>query len=192
MVLLVLSPAANPSAQAATTIVVQGNRRVEADDIRSRFALGPDHSLDAAAIDTGIKALYATGLFSDVKVARSGEHMVVTVVEAPVIDRVEFEGNHAVKDKQLADEVQSKARAPFNAATVQADVSRIVEIYQRSGRYDVRGEPKTIARDGDRVDLVFEIKEAARPRSARSCFPATRRSQTSVSRRRSRSVRPGC
>ncbi|MCB4772000.1 outer membrane protein assembly factor BamA, partial [Ancylobacter sp. Lp-2] len=59
----------------------------------------------------------------------------------------------------LAGEVQSKARAPFSKTTVQADTQRIIEVYHRAGRYDVRVEPKTIDRGQGRVDLVFEITE---------------------------------
>jgi outer membrane protein insertion porin family len=84
---------------------------------------------------------------------------VVTVVEAPVINRVAFEGNKKAKDDQLASEVQSKARGSLSRAMVQADVQRIVEIYHRSGRFDVSVDPKIIDLPNNRVDLVFEIKE---------------------------------
>ena len=39
-----------------------------------------------------------------------GGRIVVTVVEAQVINRVAFEGNKKIKDEQLAAEVQSKPR----------------------------------------------------------------------------------
>src|ERR1044071_1980999 len=47
----------------------------------------------------------------------------------------------------------------IRCATVQADTQRIIEIYQRSGRYDVRVVPKVIELPNNRVDLVFEITE---------------------------------
>ncbi|HSI39788.1 MAG TPA: outer membrane protein assembly factor BamA [Xanthobacteraceae bacterium] len=147
------------SAQSASSIVVQGNRRVDAETIRSYFATRPGERLDAAKIDEALKALYATGLFSDVRISNSGGRVVVTVVENEVINRVAFEGNKKIKDEVLAGEVQSKARGAFSTATVQADTQRIIEVYRRSGRYDVRVEPKTIDRGNGRVDLVFEVNE---------------------------------
>jgi outer membrane protein insertion porin family len=42
---------------------------------------------------------------------------------------------------------------------VQADVQRIIEVYRRGGRFDVRVDPKIIDRGNGRVDLVFEINE---------------------------------
>ena len=147
------------SAATATSIVVEGNRRVEADTIRSYFKLTPGEHLDAAKINSALKALYASGLFQDVRFSQSGGRLVVTVVEAPVIDRIAFEGNNKVKDEQLQQEIQSKARGALSRPTVQADVQRILEIYHRSGRFDVKVEPKIISRPNNRVDLIFEIKE---------------------------------
>lgn len=164
---LALSPAA-AQPPGAPSIVVEGNRRVAADDIRARF--GAEHGLDPAAIDAGIKALFATGQFSDVKTRQADGRLVVSVTEMPLIDRVQFEGNRNVKDTQLADEVVSKARGPFSPATVQGDVGRIVEIYRHSGRYDARVVPKTIARGEGRVDLVFEIKEGDKTAVKRIAF----------------------
>jgi outer membrane protein insertion porin family len=146
-------------AQSANSIVVQGNRRVEADTVRSYFKAGPGGQLGPAQIDDGIKSLYATGLFSDVRIEHSGGRLVINVVENPVINRVAFEGNKKAKDDQLKAEVQSKPRGTLSRPTVQADVQRIIEIYHRSGRFDVKVDPKIIELPSNRVDLVFEITE---------------------------------
>jgi outer membrane protein insertion porin family len=145
-----------------TRIDVEGNRRVEADTIRSYFRVGGSERLDSATIDAALKALYATGLFQDVRITPGPGRLLVSVVENPVINRVAFEGNKKAKDEQLASEVQSKPRGTFSRATVQNDVQRIIEVYQRNGRYDVRVEPKVIELPNNRVDLVFEIDEGAK------------------------------
>lgn len=146
-------------AQSASSIVVQGNRRVEAGTIRSYFRTGPGERLDAVKIDEAYKALLATGLFEDVRIAQSGGRLVVTVVEAGVINRIQFEGNRGVKDEQLTAEIQSKPRGPLSRQLVRADVQRIVDMYRAQGRYNVAVEPKFIDRGNGRVDLVFEITE---------------------------------
>ncbi|MFY9835768.1 MAG: outer membrane protein assembly factor BamA [Xanthobacteraceae bacterium] len=147
------------TAPAASSIVVEGNRRVEADTVRSYFKLAPGERLDAAKIDAALKALYATGLFQDVHISQSGGKLIVTVVEAPVINKIAFEGNHRIKDEQMLQEIQSKERGSLSRASIQADVERIIEIYQRNGRFDVTVVPKMIDRPNNRVDLVFEINE---------------------------------
>ena len=146
-------------AQTVGSIVVEGSRRVEADTIRSYFKPGPGGRLGPEQEDEALKALLATGLFSDVRINHSGGRIVVTVVENPVINRVAFEGNKKAKDEQLSAEVQSKPRGTLSRPTVQADVQRIIEIYHRSGRFDVSVDPKIIELPNNRVDLVFEIKE---------------------------------
>jgi outer membrane protein insertion porin family len=143
----------------ATGISVEGNRRVEAETIRSYFRLNPGEHLDSYKIDQALKALYATGLFQDVRINQGRGGLTVVVVENPVINRVAFEGNSKVKDDQIANEVQSKPRGTLSRPTVQSDVQRIVEIYRRNGRFDIQVNPKIIELPNNRVDLVFEIKE---------------------------------
>jgi outer membrane protein insertion porin family len=152
----VSTPAA---AQKTELITVEGNRRVEADTIRSYFKPGPNGALDAGGIDDGLKALIETGLFQDVRISRPGGRVVVTVVENAVIGRIAFEGNKKVKDEQLSAEIQSKPRGTFSRPMVQSDAQRIAEIYRRSGRYDVHVTPEIIAQPNNRVDLVFTISE---------------------------------
>ena len=55
--MLVSSPAA---AQGVSSIVVEGNRRVEVETIRSYFKPGQGERFDSFKIDQGVKALYAT------------------------------------------------------------------------------------------------------------------------------------
>jgi outer membrane protein insertion porin family len=145
-----------------SSIIVQGNQRVEADTIRSYFRPGPGGRLDAFQIDEGVKALYATGLFQDIRPSIQGGRLVLVVIENPVINRIAFEGNKKVKDEQLRAEIQSKERGTLSRPIVQADVARLVEVYRRSGRFDVRIEPKIIELPNNRVDLVFEINEGVK------------------------------
>jgi outer membrane protein insertion porin family len=144
---------------AATSIVVEGNRRVEAETIRSYFKIAPGERVDAAKVDSALKALYASGLFQDIRISQQGGRLIVTVVEAPVVDRLAFEGNNKIKDEQLQQEIQSKARGTLSRATVQADVQRIIEVYHRNGRFDVSVVPKIVERPNNRVDLIFEVHE---------------------------------
>src|SRR5450756_1063368 len=78
-------------AQTVISIAVEGNRRVEAETVRSYFKPGPGGHLGPLEIDEALKALYATGLFTDVRINHSAGRLVVTVVENQVINRVAFE-----------------------------------------------------------------------------------------------------
>src|SRR5215813_7279188 len=161
---------ATAGSAAAQQIVVQGNRRVEASTIQSYFRLGPGERLDDVKIDNAYKALINTGLFQDVQIRRAGAQIVVTVVEAPVLNRVVFEGNRRIKDEQLNQEVQSKPRGTFSRAVVQSDVQRILEVYRAAGRYDIRVDPKIIELPNNRIDLIYEITEGAKTTVKRIVF----------------------
>ncbi|MBC7585716.1 MAG: outer membrane protein assembly factor BamA, partial [Tardiphaga sp.] len=150
------------SAQTVASISVEGNRRVDVETIRSYFRPGPSGRLDQGVLDDGLKALIETGLFQDVRISQPGGRVLVSVVENPVIGRVAFEGNKKVKDDQLTAEVQSKPRGTLSRPMVQADASRIAEIYRRSGRYDVSVVPEIIEQPNNRVDLVFTVNEGVK------------------------------
>jgi outer membrane protein insertion porin family len=142
-------------------IRVVGNRRVEPETVRSYLQFSVGDAYDAGKVDRSLKALYATGLFSDVRIDQSGNAAVVTVVENPVVNRVAFEGNYEVDKDTLASEVQLKPRSVYTRARAIADVQRILDVYRRQGRFAASVEPKLIELENNRVNVVFEITEGA-------------------------------
>jgi outer membrane protein insertion porin family len=155
------SPA--PAASAAPSIIrVEGNRRIEAGSIRTYFHAARGAQLEAADLDAALKALYATHLFADVRITRSGDQLTVTVAENPTLWRVALEGNKKLKDEQFKTAIQSKSGGPLWRPIVQEDVARMVEAYHRRGYFEARVEPKIIARSSQQADLVFEIDEGAK------------------------------
>jgi outer membrane protein insertion porin family len=149
-------------AKARDSIDVQGNRRIDTETVRSYFHATPDGRFDEAARDAALKALLATGLFDKVTIDRAGERLVVRLTEAPVLDRVAFEGNKKIQDKELTAVIESKPRGTLQRAMVQADVGHIMEAYRHAGRDDVGVVPQIINRGSDRVDLVYAVTEGAK------------------------------
>ncbi len=140
-------------------IVVEGNQRIEARTVQSYLLLEPGDPFDPDRIDLSLKTLFATNLFADVSIDRRGDDLVIRVVENPIINRVIFEGNRALKEDKFREEIQAAPRGIFTAARVQADVQRILELYRRSGRFAAKVEPKYKPLEQNRVDLIFEITE---------------------------------
>jgi outer membrane protein insertion porin family len=164
--LSVAAPLAGPSsfvvsaqAQTVSSIIIEGNQRVENDTVLSYVMISPGQVADPDEIDASVKALFQTGLFSDVQIVRRGSTLVVRVEENPMINQVNFEGNGQVKDADLAKEVELRERMMFTRARVLSDVNRIIAVYRRSGYYSVTVSPKIIRLPQNRVDLVFEINE---------------------------------
>jgi outer membrane protein insertion porin family len=161
-----------------SSITVIGNRHAGADMVRSYFHAGAGGKLDAQATDDAIKRLYATGLFSNVKISRAGDRILVIVVENPTIGRLAVEGNHKIKDEDLKKDLQSKPGGPLSRAYIQGDVVRLLDIYKQHGYFDAQIVPKTIEpKAGSNitaVDLVFEVKEGDKLAVRRVIFTGNR------------------
>ena len=153
---------AAPAAASGGTIAsvrIEGIQRIEPETVRSYLLVQTGDPWDAERIDRSLKALFATGLFADVKLVREGNVLVIRVVENPIINRIAFEGNSKLSDKDLNGEIQLRPRVVYTRTRVQNDVRRILELYRRRGRFAATVEPKIIQLSENRVDLVFEINE---------------------------------
>ncbi len=158
-------PAAPPaeSAPIISDVRVEGVQRIEADTVRSYLSLTKGDAATTAKMNDSVKVLFSTGFFSDVHVSLAeGNVLLVKVAENPVINRVVFEGNHAIETKDLEKEIQLKVRQVYTKSRVKSDTQRILDVYRRSGRFAVLVEPKVISLEQNRVDLVFEVTEGAR------------------------------
>ncbi len=150
------------SAMAAETlreIRISGAQRVEAPTILTYLNIQTGQPLTDDVMNEGLKNLFATGLFADVKMKQQGGILLVDVVENPIINEIAFEGNDKLDDNELMAEISLRPRQVYTKTRVQNDVSRVYQLYQRGGRFAVAVEPKIIELDQNRVNLVFEITE---------------------------------
>lgn len=156
------------AAQAAVVsrIEVRGNQRVEAETIRNYISIKPGKSFSSADIDEAVKALFGTGLFSDVQINQVGSTLVVQVSEYKVVNQVLFQGNKKVKDAQLAMAVQLKPRGTFSQSALDADVETIKAAYKHVGRDDATVTPQIMDLGDNRVNVVFNINEGGRTKIA--------------------------
>ncbi len=140
-------------------IRVSGTQRIEPSTVQSYFTLQPGDEATQEALDESLKNLFATGLFADVQLSESQGIVFVRVVENPIVNLIEFEGNEEVKDADLLNEISLRPRQVFTRTKVQNDVARIYDIYRRDGHYSANVEPKIIQLDQNRINLVFEVSE---------------------------------
>ena len=184
----VSAPALAQRGPVITHVQITGNSRVEPDTIRSYISVREGQPFDPGEADKSLKALFQTGLFADVTFQRDGGTLVVKVVENPIINRVQFEGNRRVEDDTLRQEIASKPRTVFTRAKVQSDVRRMLEVYRRGGRFNAAIEPKIIKLDQNRVDLVFEIFEGSITTISRISFVGNENFSDGTLREQIRSV----
>lgn len=140
-------------------IKIVGTERIEPMTVLSYLDLRAGDTADQDALDRGLKSLFATGLFADVQLSETNGVVTVQIVENPIINIIQFEGNDKLEDTELMTEIQLRPRQVFTRTKVQSDVSRLYEVYHRNGRFSVEIDPKVIKLDQNRVNLVFEISE---------------------------------
>ena len=145
------------------SINVVGNQRLEADTVRSYIQLRAGESYTSETLDQALKDLFATELFADVSISGGDTgDIVIRVRENPVINRIVLEGNKRLKEEKIRPEIRLAPRQIFTRSKVRADVARIIELYRRQGRFAATVEPKMVALDQNRVDIIFEITEGAK------------------------------
>lgn len=156
---------------AISDVQVTGVQRIEVGTVLSYLSLQKGDQASREKLNESIKSLFATGFFSDIKM-RVDEAGVLTIKlkENPVINRVVFEGNHSVDSKDLEKEIQARPRQVYTKSRIKTDTQRILDVYRRSGRFAAIVEPKIIALQQNRVDLVFEVTEGERTGVRRVAF----------------------
>jgi outer membrane protein insertion porin family len=162
--LLSVATANQASAAVAQTITVKGNQRIDASTIRTYMTIKAGSNYTAADLDASQKALFDTGLFSDVSVApaNGGSTIAVTVIENPVVNSVTFQGNSKIKSDVLATVVPLQARDVLTNAKLQDDVIRIRDYYSSEGHGSAVITPQVKSLADNRADVVFVINEGAR------------------------------
>ena len=141
-------------------ILVRGNQRIDQTTVLSYLPIQPGDTVDAAILDVAVRTLTRTQLFADVQLGvQPNGDLVVEIVENPIINQVVFEGNGAIGESKLREEVTLRPRGIYTRSRVQEDVGKIVELYRLSGRISATVTPKLVQLEQNRVDVVFEIDE---------------------------------
>ena len=149
-------------AAVVSRVEVSGNQRVDADTIRNYISIKPGKAFSSSDIDAAVKALFGTGMFSDVQINQVGSTLVVKVSEYQVVNQVLFQGNKKLKDNALSAAVQLKPRGTFSQATLDSDVEAIKAAYRRIGRDDAAVATQIMQLGDNRVNVVFNITEGGR------------------------------
>lgn len=156
-----ISPSYAQRQEVIREIRVNGAERIEPTTVLSYLGVEVGEAASSETLNQALKNLYGTSLFADVSMRLDRNILFVDVVENPVINEIAFEGNDQVEDNQLLAEISARPRQVFTRTQVQNDVSRINQIYRRSGYFAASVDPKIIKLDQNRVNLVFEVVEGA-------------------------------
>ena len=165
-VALQLATVSVAEAAVVSRVEVRGNRRVDAETIRNNVNIRPGQNFSAGDIDEAVKRLFATGLFSDVRINQVGSTLVVSVEEYSIVNQVLFQGNKKIKDADLVRQIQLQPRNSFSESLLAADAETIRQAYARIGRDDAVVNTQVVDLGDNRVNVIFDIQEGGRTKIA--------------------------
>ena len=140
-------------------IRVDGNRRVAAGTVQSYLPVRVGDLTSPGSLSNALARLYDTNLFQDIKLDIDGSVLIVRVVENPIINRVNIEGNDVISDEQLLEIINIQPRRVYNRKVAIDATRQLIDVYRAGGRFAAVIEPKIIQLNENRVDLVFEVNE---------------------------------
>ncbi len=113
-------------------------------------------------ITRSIKSLFRTGYFSDVKISRDDNILVVTVVERPAIASIDIDGNKAIKTEELLKGLRNIGLIEgevFDKLQLERVQNELTRQYFSRGKYNVVVDAKVKELDRNRVKVNIEIEE---------------------------------
>ena len=143
-------------------IIVSGNDEISSETIVAISGLSKSNNLSANSINEGFRRLSDSGLFQNVVLNPVGRRLIISVIENPIINKVDFEGNKIFKDSFLLSVISSKSKTPFSRGVIDEDVRQILQIYREKGRFKAVINPQKVILEEGGIGLVFSIKEGPR------------------------------
>ncbi len=149
---------------------VEGLQRISAGTVFNYLPVSVGNAMSTDDYPQIIRALYDTGLFSDVGLGRDGDVLVVQVTERPAIGEINFEGNADINDEDLETALRGIGFAPgrtFDQATLERVEQELLNQYYARGKYAVRLDSQVRELTRNRVAVDIDISEgiAARIKS---------------------------
>ncbi|MDO4683566.1 MAG: outer membrane protein assembly factor BamA [Lautropia sp.] len=150
-------------------IRVQGLQRTEAGSVFGYLPVRVGDEMTPDKATEAIKALYATGFFKDVRLAKDRDVLVVSVEERPAIASVDVSGSkefdaEALK-KALRDAGLAEARI-FDRSVLDRAEQEIKRQYLSRGKYSVKVTPSVTPLERNRVAVALAIDEGNNARIA--------------------------
>jgi len=145
-------------------IRVEGIQRTEAGTVYSYLPIRVGDHYDADKGVAAIRALYATGLFKDVRLSVDGDELIVTVEERPSIAAVELIGvKEFEKDtvkKSLKEVGLAEARV-FDRSLLERAEQELKRQYLSRGFYAVKLTSTVTPVERNRVNIAITAEEGA-------------------------------
>lgn len=145
-------------------IRVEGLQRVSAASVFNAFPISTNDSVDDRELAQAARALFRTGLFDDVQLARDGDILIIQVDERPFITDLTISGNSQISEDDLREGLREAGLAEgqvLQLSTLEEIQRELEGVYQGQGRYSARIDTEVEEIDESRVRVNIDIDEGA-------------------------------
>ncbi len=155
---------ANPSLK-INKIVIQGNKIVEEEAIRSKITSRVNQRYSEKKIREDVQRIFNTGWFYDIEIqkqvkAKRKVTLIYKVKEKPVVEKIIYKGNNSLSKKELDEIFNFSAYDFFSYKKVKSAIRGIKDEYEKKGYYlaQITHSVKKTDQEG-KVHLEIHIKE---------------------------------
>lgn len=148
-------------------IRVEGLQRISAGTVFNYLPVGVGSEVGPDDYPEIIRALFQTGFFTDVSLARDGRVLVVRVVERPAIAEIEINGNQDIGDDELREALRQIGLAEgrvFDRALLDKVEQELLRQYYSRGKYAVQIDSSVRPLPRNRVAVTLDISEGVAAR----------------------------
>lgn len=143
-------------------IRLEGLQRVSAGTIFASMPYNVGDLIDDEGIKNITRALFRTGYFDDIKVARDGGVLILAFKERPQVSEINFEGNKAIKTEDLLKALRENGLAEgqiFRQSILEGMIQELQRQYVAQGRYGALVETDVKELPRNRIAINVSVKE---------------------------------
>lgn len=143
-------------------IRVEGVQRTEAGTVFSYLPVKVGEQMDDDKASASLKALYATGFYTDVRLEAENDVLVVFIIERPAISQIDINGAKEFTKENLKDGLKQVGIAEakiFDRSLLDRAEKEIKRQYTSRGFYSAKVTTTATPLERNRTSLTFTIEE---------------------------------
>ena len=143
-------------------IQVRGLQRINEETVLSYLPLEIGDLVGPPQIRSGMRELYQTGFFEDIRMKEDEGILIIEVEERPTIGMINISGNRQIEDDDLFAAMREVGIAEgrvLNRQLLDQMEMELFQVYYGQGRYGVSVETNVEEFDENQVAVSLEIKE---------------------------------
>jgi outer membrane protein insertion porin family len=144
-------------------IIIEGSKKVEAEAVLEKMSLKKGMSLDNYTLRNDIKKIFEMKYFDSVEAHKvikgKKNHLIIKLIEKPIISKIVFEGNDEVSGDDLKEQLKTREFNILDVNTIKGDVILLQKYYEEKGFYLASVTYDLAKNEFGGLDLKFGVKE---------------------------------